>query len=194
MQAVPSSSRGVPKHGILPPGPDAARGAKAAGRDTGLLSPGLISPSSCITSLKFRRFTRNYHQHPSAPGLSEQVNDLSPGLCPRVTAITAGLLTAAKGLSCTSKAHTLYPAHPPSQAMGDHGTSHTTGSMPPSSTGAGPPPPGGHRCSLAFTTSCGLDHPGMGYSENTEHSTSPSCQLRFLLGVSEGAQGLARFK
>lgn len=57
-----------------------------------------------------------------------------------------------------------------------------------------PPAPGGHRCSLAFTTSCGLDHPGMGYSENTEHSTSPSCQLRFLLGVSEGAQGLARFK
>lgn len=79
-----------------PPGSDAA---EAAGRDAGLLSPGLISPSNRITSVKFRRFTRNYHQHPSAPGLSEQVNDLSPGPCLRVTAITAGLLAAAKGLS-----------------------------------------------------------------------------------------------
>lgn len=163
------------------------------GRDTGLLSPSLISPSSCITSVKFRRFTRNYHQHPSAPGLSEQVNDLSPGLCPRVTAITAGLLTAAKGLSRTSKAHTLYPAHPPSKAMGDHGTSHTTGSTPPSSAGAGSPP-GWAPLLTCLHHLCGLDHPGMGYSENTEHSTSPSCQLRFLLGVSEGAQGLAQFK
>lgn len=86
----------VPRTQGLPPSP--ARGAGAARRGTEVLSPGLISPSSCITAAKFRCFTRNYHPQPSAPGLSEQVNDLSPGLCPRVTAISAAL-PAAKGLS-----------------------------------------------------------------------------------------------
>lgn len=57
-----------------------------------------------------------------------------------------------------------------------------------SSTGAGSPS-GGHCCSLAFTASCGFDHPGVGYSENTEHPTfTPSTQLP----APAAAQGLGR--
>lgn len=96
-----------------------------------MLSPGLISPSSCITAAKFRRFTRNYHQQPSAPGLSEQVNDLSPGLCPRVTAITAG--SASSQRSLPPHRETLF-IHPPPPKI-------HTGVCAPISTGA---PLGGH--------------------------------------------------
>lgn len=96
-----------------------------------MLSPGLISPSSCITAAKFRRFIRNYHQQPSAPGLSEQVNDLSPGLCPRVTAITAG--SASSQRSLPPHRETLF-IHPPPPKI-------HTGVCAPISTGA---PLGGH--------------------------------------------------
>lgn len=95
MLAVPSSSHGVQDTGFVTWPCQRSWGSKDS---TEVLSPGLISPSSCITAAKFRRFTRNYHQQPSAPGLSEQVNDLSPGLCPRVTAITAGSASSQRSL------------------------------------------------------------------------------------------------
>lgn len=109
----------------LPPGP--ARGAGAVRKRAEVLSPSLISPSSCITAAKFRRFTRNYHQQPPAPGLSEQVNDLSPGLCPRVTAITAGSASSQRSLpphrdtlftqTPTPKRHTWNPSSPTPRAL-----------------------------------------------------------------------------
>lgn len=109
------------KHTILPPGPDSASEEQREGKlGRGLLRPSLISPSDCITSAKFKCFTRNYHQHPSAPSLSEQVNDLSPGLSPRVTVITAGSLQQPK-VSNSKEPNTFCPA----KRLGkpDHGTS-----------------------------------------------------------------------
>ena len=163
------------------------------GRDAGLLSPGLISPSNCITSVKFRRFTRNYHQHPSAPGLSEQVNDLSPGLCPHVTAITAGLLTAAKSLSPTSKARALYPAIHPQKPCGT--MAHPTPRCP-----CLPPAPEqdplreGTAAHSPSPPPAGLIAQAWDIWKTPSIPPPPSRQLRLLLGVSEGARGLARFK
>lgn len=130
-----------------------------------VLSPSLISPSSCITAAKFRRFTRNYHQQPSAPGLSEQVNDLSPGLCPRVTAITAGSASSQRSLPPHIGTR-FSPRHPPPK--GTHGTpAHPPhGLCAPSSSGAAPPE------GTATSPPPRSDQPSVGYWENTEHSAS----------------------
>lgn len=147
----------------LPPGP--ARGAGAVGRGTEVLSPGLISPSSCITAAKFRRFTRNYHQQPSAPGLSEQVNDLSPGLCPRVTTITAGSASSQRSLPPRGRTR-VSSSQPPPKATRDPSTPTPQVLCPSTAPGQPPrralPPPPPPRC----------DHPSVGYWENIEHSAS----------------------
>lgn len=137
------------------------------GSGTEVLSPGLISPSGCITAAKFRRFTRNYHQQPSAPGLSEQVNDLSPGLCPRVTTIMAGSASSQRSLP-PARMHTRFiqPPTPKSHTGPQH--THPTGSVPLDSTGAAPLE------GTATATPSHSDHPSVGYWENTEHSAATS--------------------
>lgn len=127
-----------------------------------MLSPGLISPSSCITAAKFRRFTRNYHPQPSAPGLSEQVNDLSPGLCPRVTAITAAL-PAAKGLSPHTEERFSSSPLPQKPTRDPHA---------PTPRGLCPRSRAAPRRALPPSPPRRSAQPSVGYWENTEHSVS----------------------
>lgn len=146
-----------------------------------VLSPGLISPSSCITAAKFRCFTRNYHQQPSAPGLSEQVNDLSPGLCPRVTAITAGSASSQRSLP-PQRGTRFSSSHRPPKATGDPQRTHPSGSVPPRQQRGSPREGHGHR----------HPHPGL-ISQAWDFGKTPSIPPppRQKLRAWEGGRGLA---